>query len=290
MLCQSTVFVRFRDPMAVLIGVLTLVTVLFSSSTQADALQAGDEALPLDPIVTQQPTARNGQAVDLLPMSPRFRTYIEDATNDKPNFFTTKDKLVADSEIWVAYEVTGVTLDDTKAGGVDLKVAFWGPNKSIATPEVLRFDVANMTPNPVILGNALLLRKMLESPQTDYLRKDLRELYGDSSMQLFLERLGKEGAHKRMLITRKYSPAPDQELGFLIDFSKAEQFVPLSIKVMVGTKESDLDLLFDKNAQGDYVHRPPLKMPWYKEYQSFLVIALLLIVIMVGRAYVTRRV
>jgi hypothetical protein len=247
------------------------------------------QALPLEPLVTQTPIARNGQAVDLLSMSPPFRTYLEDALNDKPNFFTTKDKLSAGTEVWVAYEVTGVTLNDSMAGGVDLKVALWGPNQSKAAPETLRFGVMDMNPNPVILGQAISLRKQLESTENSYLLDAVRELYGAPAVQTFLDRLSAEGAHKRMLIVRRYTPEPDQPLGFEIDLGKAEQFVPLSIKVLAGTRGSDLDLMFDKNPRGEYMHVAPPPVPWYQKYRSFLILAVCLVVFVAARAVMARR-
>jgi hypothetical protein len=251
--------------------------------------QAMAQALPLDPVVTQTPTARNGQAVDLLPMSPVFRTYLEDALNDKPNFFTTKDNLAGVSEVWVAYEVTGVTLNDAMAGSVELTVALWGPNQSKAAPETLRFDVVDMNPNPVVLGQAISLRKQLESPENSYLLDTVRELFGAPVVSTFLDRLTAEGAHKRMLVVRRYAPEPGEPLGFQIDFGKAEQFVPLSIRLLAGTRGGDLDLMFDKTPGGEYMHVQPLPVPWYQKYRSFLIMAVCLVVFVAARAVIARR-
>lgn len=272
-------------PRAALAGLMSVLIVgagLWTARAEA-------QALPLDPLVIQTPLARNGQAVDLMSMSPPFRTYLEDALNDKPNFFTTNDKLAAGSEVWVAYEVTGVTLNDSMAGGVDLKVALWGPNQSKAAPETLRFNVVDMNPNPVILGQAISLKKQLEWTDNSYLMDSFKELYGASAVPTFLDRLSAEGAHKRMLIVRRYTPEPGEPLGFEIDFGKAEQFVPLSIRLLAGTRGSDLDLLFDKNPRGEYMHVAPTPVPWYQKYKSFLILALLLVVFVAARAVLARR-
>ena len=92
-----------------------------------------------------------------------------------------------------------------------------------------------------------------------------------------------------MLIVRKYTPEPEQPLGFEIDFGKAEQFVPLSVKVMVGTKGSDLDLLFDRNPRGEYTHVAPPVVPWYQKYKSILIMVLCLAVFVGARAVMARR-
>lgn len=270
---------------AVLAGLVSVLILGAGSWTT----RAVAQALPLDPMVIQTPMARNGQAVDLLTMSPPFRTYLEDALNDKPNFFTTKNTLAAGTEVWVAYEVTGVTMNDSMAGGVDLKVALWGPNELKAAPETLHFNVVDMNPNPVILGQAISLKNQLGSNDNSYLMDAFKELYGASAVQTFLDRLSAEGAHKRMLIVRRYKPEPDQPLGFQIDFGKAEQFVPLSIRVLAGTRGSDLDLMFDKNPRGEYMHVTPPPTPWYQKYKSFLILALLLVVFVAARAVMARR-
>lgn len=264
------------------VSVLLLVAGLTSQPATA-------QVLPLDPVVTRTPTARNGQAVDLLPMAPPFRTFLEDALNKQPNVFTTDAPLAAGTEVWVAYEVTGVTLNDSMAGGVDLKVALSGPNQSMAAPETLRFGVVDMNTNPVILGQAISLRKQLELPENSDLLDTVKKLYGASTAPVFLDRLTAEGAHKRMLIVRKYTPEPQQPLGFAIDFGQAELFVPLSVKVMVGTKGSDLDLLFDRNPRGEYIHVAPPAVPWYRTYQSILILVLCLAVFVVARAVMARR-
>lgn len=247
------------------------------------------QALPLEPAFTHAPAAKDGKSVGLLPMNPQFRTYLEDALI-VGNFYTTKAKVGPAGKVWVAYEVTGVTLDDSMAGGVDLNVALEGANESKVPPELLHFNVVYMTPNPVVLEKALALRQMIESPQADHLARNARELFGATGYQTFLDRLGAKGAHKRMLIVRHYEVEPDLELGFKVDFKKAEGFVPLSVKLMVGDEPADLDRLFNKDPRGNYAHVVAAIEPWYTRNRGLLALLGVIVVVVGARAVIGRKI
>ncbi|WP_353393136.1 hypothetical protein [Hydrogenophaga sp. 5NK40-0174] len=238
--------------------------------------------------------AKDGGPTSLMEVVPPYRLYIDDL--GPKNYYYTKRGTGDATKAWVIYEVTGVTMDDSSIGNVDLTVSVSHDEVSIAKKEILRFLVFEMKPNPVRLGGAMEFQNFLSHHHNQWLYLKARDMLGEAGYKTFYDRLIEPGANVRALFVREYELHVDPETGkpvdgrleFLINFHKPDNFVPLTVKVDVTTNKEDLDRLFDRAEDGSYSHRAHETDPWYKRYKPVLILMLIIGSFVALRAVVGR--
>lgn len=253
------------------------------------AIAGNEDSTPLNPIIIQPLKSKDGNAISLLPINPTFRNYLGDIASDRPHYYTTRTNVGPDGKVWVAYEVLGVTLDDSQSGGVKLDVNLAEINQAKSPPETLIFSTFEMVQNQVILGQAKELQEFINHPNNSWLNTSLREVFGNDVYSKFLDRLVAKGAHKKAVIIRQYDVFPGEPLSFLIRFNKGENFMPMAIRVSVGTNIDDLNHLFTKNAAGQYTYQGIQNVPWYQKYKTILILAFVIATFVGARAWLSKR-